>query len=98
MYTHITTFFPLNFQPGDILEEVMSCKCLQRQYDVCHDKGTYDAICLNPNDPKEKRKRYHSNVRKLLKDGALFVITSCNWTEEELKSHFESGNNTLSRK
>ena len=73
----------------------MSSKCLQRQYHVCHDKGTYDAICLNPDDPKEKRNRYYSNVRKLLKDGALFVITSCNWTEEELKSHFEPGRNVL---
>ena len=28
----------------------------------------------------------------MLKDGGLFIVTSCNWTEEELKSHFEPGN------
>ena len=40
----------------------------------------------------EKRKRYYRNVSKMLKDGGLFIVTSCNWTEEELKSHFEPGN------
>ena len=41
--------------------------------------------------PVEKRKKYHQNLKKMLKDDALFIITSCNWTEEELKSHFEPG-------
>ena len=70
----------------------MHSKCLQRRYDLVHDKGTYDAICLNPDDPMDKRKCYYRNVRKMLKGGGLFVVTSCNWTEEELKSHFEPGN------
>ncbi len=76
-------------QQGNILEPVMTSSCLQRQYDVCHDKGTYDAICLHPDNPLEKRAQYQTNVRKLLKDNGWFIITSCNWTKDELRAHFE---------
>lgn len=54
-------------------------------FDVVHDKGTYDAVSLCPENPKEKRTLYLATVEKLLRTSdSLFVITSCNWTEEEL--------------
>jgi len=59
------------------------------QFDVVHDKGTYDAVSLCPDNPKEKRALYLATVEKLLRTAdSLFVITSCNWTEEELEASF----------
>ncbi|XP_017047538.1 EEF1A lysine methyltransferase 2 [Drosophila ficusphila] len=58
-------------------------------FDVVHDKGTYDAVSLCPDNPKEKRALYLKTVHKLLRTAdSLFVITSCNWTEEELEKSF----------
>lgn len=59
-------------------------------YDIVHDKGTYDAISLCPDNPKEKRNNYLAQVAQLLKDEhSLFIITSCNWTEDELLLSFQ---------
>ncbi|XP_023171222.1 EEF1A lysine methyltransferase 2 [Drosophila hydei] len=59
-------------------------------YNIIHDKGTYDAVSLCPDDPKEKRNNYLATVSKLLQDEqSHFIITSCNWTEEELVHSFE---------
>ncbi|KAH8405126.1 hypothetical protein KR222_004196 [Zaprionus bogoriensis] len=58
-------------------------------YDIVHDKGTYDAISLCPDNPKQKRTNYLATVAQLLRDErSLFVITSCNWTEDELLLSF----------
>ncbi|XP_017117163.1 EEF1A lysine methyltransferase 2 [Drosophila elegans] len=58
-------------------------------FDVVHDKGTYDAVSLCPDSPKEKRALYLATVEKLLCSAdSLFVITSCNWTEDELEQSF----------
>ena len=56
---------------------------------MCHDKGTYDAINLCPEDPLDKREKYLCNVHKLLCDGGLFIVTSVNWTQEELSYHLD---------
>lgn len=56
----------------------------ERQFDIVHDKGTYDAVSLHPSDPGSKREAYIQNVHKLITDGGLFILTSCNWTEDEL--------------
>eukprot|EP00099_Drosophila_melanogaster_P011258 NP_001285572.1 uncharacterized protein Dmel_CG9643, isoform B [Drosophila melanogaster] len=59
------------------------------QFDVVHDKGTYDAVSLCPDNAKEKRALYLDTVEKLLRTAdSLFVITSCNWTEDELVDSF----------
>lgn len=58
-------------------------------YDVCLDKGTYDAICLCADDVDVKKQRYVDNVYALTKDEGLFIITSCNWTREELLAQFQ---------
>lgn len=59
------------------------------QFDVVHDKGTYDAVSLCPDNAKKKRALYLDTVEKLLRTAdSLFVITSCNWTEDELVDSF----------
>lgn len=51
--------------------------------------GTYDAISLHPDDPKAKRGLYISHVHEMLEDNGFLIITSCNWTEDELIAAFD---------
>jgi hypothetical protein len=54
-------------------------------YDVCLDKGTFDAISLCPKITQEvANKKYLKNVLQLVKDDGIFILTSCNWTTKEL--------------
>lgn len=63
---------------------------LPADYKVVHDKGTYDAISLNPGDPITKRQKYIENVYRILLPEGYLVLTSCNWTKEELLKQFTS--------
>lgn len=56
-------------------------------FDVCLDKGTYDAISLTANS-KQQKERYAATVHRHLREGGFFVITSCNWTKQELLQLF----------
>ncbi|KAF1986821.1 S-adenosyl-L-methionine-dependent methyltransferase [Aulographum hederae CBS 113979] len=61
-------------------------------FDVLLDKGTFDAISLSPALDSAGRRvceSYSEKVAPLVKKGGLFVLTSCNWTEEELRRWFE---------
>jgi len=60
------------------------------EWDVIMDKGTYDAIALGPKDEggRSPAAQYPSRVPRLLKPGGVFLITSCNFTEAELKASF----------
>jgi hypothetical protein len=62
-------------------------------FDVCFDKGTYDAISLCPDNATSKRQKYIENVAEILgppEDKRKFLIlTSCNWTENELDEQFQ---------
>ncbi|NXA50976.1 EFMT2 methyltransferase, partial [Nothocercus julius] len=60
-------------------------------FEICIDKGTFDAVSLNPEDAVEKRKQYVRSLCSVLKPGGFFLITSCNWTKEELLSEFRKG-------
>lgn len=63
------------------------------KFDVGIDKGTYDAIALSPDDPKTKRHAYKTFIVNILEPNrSVFVITSCNWTREELTSFFTKDN------
>lgn len=55
-----------------------------KQFDIVHDKGTYDAISLHPDNSKEKRSTYIQNLYNLTSDSGLLILSSCNWTESEL--------------
>ncbi|XP_031762304.1 EEF1A lysine methyltransferase 2 isoform X1 [Xenopus tropicalis] len=59
-----------------------------QQFDVCLDKGTFDAVSLDPTGATEKREQYVRSLCQALKAQGLFIITSCNWTKEELLSQF----------
>ncbi|KAJ1730605.1 Protein-lysine N-methyltransferase efm4 [Coemansia sp. Benny D160-2] len=63
-------------------------------FDLVLDKGTYDAICLKPSDAdaaavdQRAIDAYPASVVGSLSDSGVFLITSCNWTEEELVARF----------
>ncbi|XP_061491700.1 EEF1A lysine methyltransferase 2 [Rhineura floridana] len=57
-------------------------------FQICIDKGTFDAICLNPDNVAEKRKQYVKSLHRVLRPGGFLLITSCNWTKGELLKEF----------
>lgn len=70
-------------------------------FDILLDKGTLDAIALN-NDPladfggKIGMQVYASQVSRLMHKGSVLLITSCNFTDEELVAVItENGSNGL---
>lgn len=71
----------IQFKLLDILAETNDL----RAFKIVHDKGTYDAIALMEN-ALEHRKTYLKNVSNLVEE--FFIITSCNFTEEELVESF----------
>ncbi|KAJ6668964.1 hypothetical protein lerEdw1_007773 [Lerista edwardsae] len=60
-------------------------------FQICIDKGTFDAISLNPDNAAEKRKQYVKSLQRILRPNGFLLITSCNWTREELLNEFEEG-------
>lgn len=63
-------------------------------WDVVHDKGTFDAISLSEEKDDQGRRiceSYKERVVPLLREGGILLVTSCNWTEEELNGWFEGG-------
>ncbi|PBK75709.1 S-adenosyl-L-methionine-dependent methyltransferase [Armillaria solidipes] len=60
------------------------------QWDVLLDKGTYDAIALGQRDDlgRSPAYQYPQRAARQLKAGGFFLITSCNFTEDELKANF----------
>ncbi|TFL04073.1 S-adenosyl-L-methionine-dependent methyltransferase [Pterulicium gracile] len=59
-------------------------------WDLILDKGTFDAMALLDlkDSALDPQAIYPAKVSRLLSSGGLFLITSCNFTEEELKSIF----------
>ncbi|KAL9637275.1 MAG: hypothetical protein Q9164_002288 [Protoblastenia rupestris] len=65
-------------------------------FDVVLDKGTFDAICLSDETDAWGRRLcegYRERIEGLVREGGILLVTSCNWTEEELKGWFESEQN-----
>ena len=64
----------------------------ERGWDVVLDKGTFDAISLSSETDASGRRiveGYRERIVPLIRDGGYFLVTSCNWTEEELRGWFE---------
>lgn len=59
-------------------------------WDLLLDKGTYDAIALGEKDElgRSPQAAYPAQASRLLREGGYLLITSCNFTEEELKANF----------
>lgn len=59
------------------------------------DKGTFDAISLSAETVARTSKRacelYPSKVAAMVAPGGFLMVTSCNWTEEEVTGWFTSG-------
>ncbi|GFZ51969.1 hypothetical protein JCM24511_09739 [Saitozyma sp. JCM 24511] len=60
------------------------------QWDLVLDKGTFDALALSQEVVEESGGRlpsivYPERVSRLVKKGGFFLITSCNFTEDEVK-------------
>lgn len=60
-------------------------------FDVCIDKGTFDTVSLCPDNSAGKRSHYVETLHKVLKQKGIFIITSCNWTKDELVNQFHKG-------
>ncbi|KAM7385452.1 hypothetical protein PAMP_001535 [Pampus punctatissimus] len=71
--------------------DFLNCQGELKDFDVCIDKGTFDAISLNPDNTKEVKKLYVQALKDALKDQGLFAVTSCNWTKEQLLDRFSEG-------
>ncbi|KAH0585268.1 N-lysine methyltransferase see1 [Termitomyces sp. J132] len=66
-------------------------------WDLVLDKGTFDAIALGARDENDKSPaaRYPGRIAEILKPGGCFLITSCNFTEEELQTIFSTSETRL---
>ncbi|XP_004446710.2 EEF1A lysine methyltransferase 2 isoform X2 [Dasypus novemcinctus] len=73
------------------VEDFLNLSTKLSGFHICVDKGTFDAISLNPDNAIEKRKQYVKSLSKVLKVEGFFLITSCNWTKEELLNEFSEG-------
>ncbi|XP_034537684.1 EEF1A lysine methyltransferase 2 [Notolabrus celidotus] len=71
--------------------DFLNCQGEFKDFDICIDKGTFDAISLNPDNAKEGKKLYVQALKDALKSEGFFVITSCNWTKEQLLERFNEG-------
>lgn len=62
-------------------------------YDIVLDKGTFDAILLSDTVDEEGKlgiERYPGNVKNLLKPNGILLLTSCNFTKDEVVKLIES--------
>lgn len=66
--------------------------CGEFKYDFIIDKGTYDAICLlaSNGNLEETRSKYMKSIYSLVRDKSIFILASCNYTEEELMKLFQT--------
>ena len=81
------------FAEWDIMEEEAGDWMVEGGFDVVLDKGTFDAISLNEEEDEHGRRicaGYRERVERLIKRGGRMLLTSCNWTEGELREWFES--------
>ncbi|XP_027027887.1 EEF1A lysine methyltransferase 2 [Tachysurus fulvidraco] len=74
----------INVQEQDFLNPSPELK----GFDLCIDKGTFDAISLNPEGREIAKLQYMSSLKAALKPQGHFIITSCNWTKEQLLQIF----------
>ncbi|ODQ67712.1 S-adenosyl-L-methionine-dependent methyltransferase [Nadsonia fulvescens var. elongata DSM 6958] len=81
----------VEFEHADFLSDRAEWMKGERQWDIVLDKGTLDAIALSDIQYELKNGEYKSGARlygdvvqHLIKKNGLLLITSCNFTQEEL--------------
>ena len=82
---------PVSFKLYDIFNPRPTAGMLAGGFDVLLDKGTFDAVSLSSDrDANGKRlsESYPEKIKHLIRVGGILIITSCNWTEDELSSWF----------
>jgi len=78
---------PVEFKVADLLSE----EFVEQSFDICLDKGTYDAVSLIPDANQfESRQKYLKNVHRLLTPDGIFILASCNWTTSELTTQTQA--------
>jgi SAM-dependent methyltransferase len=83
---------PVHFSEYDIFNPALLPNAPSEGFDVVLDKGTFDAISLSSekgSDGQRICESYCEKVLPLVRKEGLFLITSCNWTEDELKTWLE---------
>ncbi|KAI9703623.1 MAG: hypothetical protein M1836_007393 [Candelina mexicana] len=87
----------VRFERWDIMKDNIAGKewMIEGGFDVLLDKGTFDAVSLSAEfDDRGRRvcEGYRERVEALVREGGIILVTSCNWTEAELRGWFEGGN------
>jgi SAM-dependent methyltransferase len=93
---HFTEWDILNSSPSELLTGPNT-----QGFDVILDKGTFDAISLSQETDEAGRRvceGYKERIWPLMMNGGRLLITSCNWTEEELRGWFEDRDATAAFK
>lgn len=77
--------------------DFLNCDGELKGFDVCIDKGTFDAIILNPDNFNDGKKLYVRSLKEALKHDGFFVISSCNLTREQLLDRFSEGEEKMKK-
>ncbi|KAJ2124138.1 Protein-lysine N-methyltransferase efm4 [Coemansia sp. RSA 720] len=90
----LSSFHDITYAEQDFLDpEQVARVAGSKGFDVVLDKGTYDAICLMPMEDGSVDQKaidvYPESVARSLAQDGVFLITSCNWTEDELVARFK---------
>jgi len=80
---------PAIFSVADLLDSVFAAAHVGA-FDLLLDKGTYDAISLS-GEPAHRRRFIETAATIVKPETGRFLITSCNWTQDELIAHFQPG-------
>lgn len=80
----------ISYHQEDILKDESEDNSSIEKFEVIIDKGTFDAICLNPTvtDIQSLVQKYVCYISKRMHTSSHFIICSCNWTQEELCNYF----------
>ncbi len=91
----------IRFEVADIIRDEPSKQAwwVEDGFDLVLDKGTFDAISLSEEvvdshpgqTPTRTHTLYPSRALSMVKAGGFLLITSCNWTQEELIHWFTNG-------
>lgn len=77
----------IGWRQGDFLRDT-----IDEEWDLVLDKGTFDALALSDKvvegDGRLPSRVYPEKVARLVREGGVFLITSCNFTEEEIRRRY----------